>query len=111
MVSMAEDLGALPRACSLAVAGFGYLSPSLARMLGDHLSGTSKDRPSWFGLTAREVQILRLLADGQSPAEISSALHIRLRTVKYNLSTIYRKLGARGAVQAIVLAYKAGLVA
>jgi predicted ATPase/DNA-binding CsgD family transcriptional regulator/DNA-binding XRE family transcriptional regulator len=60
-------------------------------------------------LSARERQILRLLAAGQSNKEISRQLRLSVRTVERHISNIYAKLGARGKADAIAYALRAGV--
>jgi DNA-binding NarL/FixJ family response regulator len=61
-------------------------------------------------LTEREMQVLRLLVDGQSNPEIAGALHVTVRTVKYHLDNLYSKLGARSRTDAVAIAVRRGLV-
>ncbi len=62
-------------------------------------------------LSARELEVLRLLAEGRSNQEIAAALVLSVRTVENHLARLYAKIGARGRVEATTFAYRHGLVA
>jgi DNA-binding CsgD family transcriptional regulator len=61
------------------------------------------------GLTAREAEVLRLLAHGRTNREIAAELVISVHTVERHLATIYRKIGARNRTDATAFAHETGL--
>ena len=68
--------------------------------------------PAEFGLTARESEILGLLAAGMTDPEIAGALFISVRTVEHHVASLFRKLGvrSRSAATATAIAIATGLV-
>jgi LuxR family maltose regulon positive regulatory protein len=61
-------------------------------------------------LSAREIEVLQLIAAGRSNKDVAQRLCISVRTVKYHTTSIYSKLGVNGRAQAIVKAGEAGLL-
>lgn len=61
-------------------------------------------------LSARETEVLRLMASGANNREIADALHVSERTVKSHVSMIFSKLGVRDRAGAIILAFESGIV-
>lgn len=61
------------------------------------------------GVTARELDVLRLLAAGDSNAEIARGLGIAVHTVERHTANLYRKIGARGRADATVYALRRGI--
>jgi DNA-binding NarL/FixJ family response regulator len=93
--------------------GDALLAPSITRHLIEEFS--SRPRPDeadarLADLTAREVEVLRLVARGLSNGEIAKELFLADATVKTHVGHILRKLGLRDRVQAVVAAYESGLV-
>ncbi|MEQ8142700.1 response regulator transcription factor [Streptomyces sp. OP7] len=93
--------------------GAALLDPEVTRQLVGRYA--SRIRPSEDGarripLTPRELEVLRLIADGLSNSEIAAALVISQETVKTFVSRILSKLHLRDRVQAVVYAYRRGLV-
>jgi DNA-binding CsgD family transcriptional regulator len=61
-------------------------------------------------ITGRELDVLRLLAAGDSNAEIARRLSITVHTVERHVSNLYRKIGARGRADATAYALRQGIV-
>jgi DNA-binding NarL/FixJ family response regulator len=95
--------------------GEALLSPSVTRRLIDRVSVQpligGEDDPRLAELTPREREVLELIAQGLSNAEIAEALVVERTTVKTHVKRVLMKLGARDRVQAVILAYEWGLVA
>ena len=86
------------------------LAPALTRRLVDRYTGAPQPMsPALDALTARELDVLRLIARGLSNAEIARELFIGETTVKTHVARVLMKLGLRERVQAVVGAYESGL--
>jgi DNA-binding NarL/FixJ family response regulator len=92
-------------------AGDSLLSPSVTkRVIKQFVRIPRPDPPKELEeLTARELEIFRLIADGLSNGEIAQELYISETTVKTHITHILQKLNLRDRVQAVVLAYQTGL--
>jgi DNA-binding NarL/FixJ family response regulator len=106
----------LIRAVRVVAAGDALLAPAVTRRLLDSViprlaADTPGRRRALEGLTERETEVLRLVARGLSNAEIAERLFVSETTVKTHVSHLLSKLELRDRVQAVVLAYEAGLVA
>jgi len=62
------------------------------------------------GLTARECEVLKLMADGHNNAQIAVALFVSENTVKTHVSNIFTKLGCRDRAAAVLQAWKRRLI-
>ncbi len=95
-----------------AARGESMLHPRVASRVVEELRGARRDTPNLFtDLSDRELEVLRLIADGLSNAEIASKLVISEKTVKGHVSNILGKLHMMDRTQAAVLAWQEGLVA
>lgn len=106
-----EDLVSAIRSVA---AGDAVVSPKVTKRLLDRFiadeRAPTRDPRILEGLTAREREVLELLAGGRSNAEIAERLFLSEATVKTHVGRILTKLGLRDRVQAVVLAYETGLV-
>jgi DNA-binding NarL/FixJ family response regulator len=105
------DLVAAIRA---AVAGDALLAPSVTRRLIEAFARrpaeTTLSPSRLAALTARERDVLLLLARGRSNAEIARALFVSEATIKTHVGNLLSKLGLRDRVQAVIAAYETGVV-
>ena len=92
--------------------GNALLSPAITKRVIKQFARIPRPVPpkELNDLTAREQDILRLIATGLSNAEIGHQLYISETTVKTHVTHILQKLGLRDRVQAVVLAYQAGVI-
>jgi DNA-binding NarL/FixJ family response regulator/class 3 adenylate cyclase len=95
--------------------GEALLAPSITRRVIEEFmqrppEGTRPPPPELEELTAREAEVLKLVARGLSNAEIAKELVVSDTTVKTHVARILMKLGLRDRVQAVVLAYESGVV-
>ena len=87
-----------------------YIEPQLMPMLNENISlrETAKDRLN--DLTRREIDVLKLVAEGLFNKEIASRLNISERTVKNHVSNIFKKISVSDRTQAAVFAIKNNLI-
>jgi DNA-binding NarL/FixJ family response regulator len=95
----------------MVAAGDALLAPSITRRLIEEFAVSRPQTPEQVKeLTPREMEIFLLVAKGMSNAEIAAKLVIGETTVKTHVTRLLMKLGVRDRIQAVVLAYEAGLV-
>jgi DNA-binding NarL/FixJ family response regulator/class 3 adenylate cyclase len=102
-------------AVRVAAAGEALIAPRITRRLIADFARASRPAgdelpPALAELTAREIEVLRLVAQGLSNAEIADELVLGENTIKTHVGRVLGKLGLRDRVQAVVLAYETGLV-
>ncbi|MER6901361.1 helix-turn-helix transcriptional regulator, partial [Amycolatopsis sp. NPDC000740] len=88
-------------------------APAVTRRVIEGFAGTrppAQDVGRLSELTARELEVLRLIARGLSNADIAAQLVIAEQTAKTHVSRVLGKLGVRDRAQAVVLAYEAKFV-
>ena len=105
----------LVAAIEVVAGGDALLSPSVTRrVIAEFVKSAGPKPEAQFprlrDLTARELEVLTLIARGLSNAEIARTLFVSETTVKTHVARILMKLGLRDRVQAVVLAYEAGVV-
>ena len=100
-------------AIRVVAAGGSLFAPSVTRrLIGEFAQRAAPPGPvpALDGLTAREHDVLRLIARGLSNGELAAALVISEHTAKTHVSSILRKLDLRDRIQVVVLAYECGLI-
>jgi DNA-binding NarL/FixJ family response regulator len=93
--------------------GEALLSPSVTRRVIQEFAASRRHvprSPDLDRLTQRELEVLRLLAEGLSNAEIAARLYLSEATVKTHTSNLLAKLGLRDRVQAVIFAHRQGLI-
>ncbi|MGW2962339.1 response regulator [Streptomyces sp. NPDC001220] len=94
--------------------GDALLAPAITRRLVERFARVGADSAALHRdlgqLTPRELDVLRLLAQGLSNAELAARLHLSEATVKTHVSRVLGKLSLRDRAQAVVVAYETGLV-
>lgn len=98
-----EDIYAAVRAIA---AGRTILAPAVSRRVID-VAASARSTPQ---LSAREIEVLQLVARGMTNAQIGVALYVGESTIKTHLQHIFRKLGAPDRAAAVATAYATGLL-
>jgi len=109
--SSPEDLVIAVR---IAASGDSLVVPETMRRIVEQYATTGEEaarvRKDIGRLTAREQEVLRLVAQGLSNVEIADALFVSRETVKSHVTSVLTKLGVRDRTQAVIAAYESGFV-
>ncbi|MFD3588058.1 response regulator [Streptomyces sp. NPDC058683] len=98
-------------AVRLVAEGESLLFPASVRQLAARYGGADeRDALRWARLTEREAEVLRLMTQGLSNAEIAGRLVVGTETVKSHVGAVLAKLGTRDRTQAVIAAYESGFV-
>jgi DNA-binding NarL/FixJ family response regulator len=102
----------LVRAIRVVAAGEAMLAPAVTRRLIETFARSSgpESVAGVAALTGRECEVLKLVADGMSNAEVAERLVLSRATVKTHVANILEKLHARDRVQAAAIAHRSGLM-
>ncbi|MGV9666371.1 response regulator transcription factor [Nocardia niigatensis] len=102
----------LVKAVRVVAGGDALLSPSVTRRLVAEFASHAKPAPAaeFSELTDREREVMALVAEGLTNAEIADRLYMSPATARTHVSRILVKLGARDRTQLVVMAYESGLV-
>jgi DNA-binding NarL/FixJ family response regulator len=105
---LTKDAGAeeIERAIAAVLRGEAAIDPAVQHHLVDAVAATP-DLPD--GLTRREAEVLALIAEGLSNAEIAARLFVSQATVKSHVNHLFTKTGVRDRAQAVTYAYRHGL--
>ncbi|MCG3207991.1 MAG: Transcriptional regulatory protein DegU [Anaerolineae bacterium] len=101
-----DNIEVLLEVVRAAARGKSLLPPHIATRLVNRIAAPQPDS----GLTAREVEVLKLLAEGLRNKEIGEALHITERTVKNHVAKIITKLNVKSRTEAVSYAIKNKLI-
>lgn len=93
-------------AIRITATGDTLLFPTAIRRMASH----RQLKPASLNLTDREGEVLSLMSQGLSNAEIAAELYLGLETVKTHVGKILNKLGARDRTQAVIAAYESGFI-
>ncbi len=92
------------------MSGEKVMASAVANRVLEMLSGTTTPKEFYDGLTNREIEILKLLANGMANKQIAYRLKISEKTVRNHVSNTYEKLGIYDRSQAVLYAVRKGLV-
>ena len=104
------DSDELVRAIRVVHDGDRLLAPSLTCRLLDRFVATGHQQEAVAQLSSRETEVLLLVSDGKSNAEVARELHLSVSTIKTHIGHLLAKLDRRDRVGLVIAAYESGLV-
>lgn len=105
-----SQAGAIVSSVLAVVAGERVMASAVANRVLEMLTGATTPKEFYDGLTAREVEILKMLATGMANKQIAYKLGISEKTVRNHVSNMYEKLDIYDRAQAVLYAVRKGLV-
>ena len=105
-----SSAGAIISSIVAVMSGERVMASAVANRVLEMLTGTATPKEFYDGLTNREIEILKLLANGMANKQIAYRLKISEKTVRNHVSNMYEKLGIYDRSQAVLYAVKKGLV-
>ena len=108
-LSKDADAGEIGAGIATVARGETVLAPAVQSALASQIQRRA-DRDAAPALSAREAEVLRLIADGRSAPEIGAQLHLSTATVKGHLQSLYEKLGVSDRAAAVARAMRCGLL-
>jgi DNA-binding NarL/FixJ family response regulator len=87
-----------------------YITPAVAELLADQMTGTGGDRPPHEGLSERELQVFLRLAQGQTVGQMAEAMNLSVKTVSTYRTRVLDKLKLRSNSDLTYYALKNGLI-
>jgi len=104
------DARELGRAVHLAAEGSAVIHPNLTRQFLEEIRQLTRSEQNVASLSAREVEVLQMIAYGSTNRAVADALRISPQTVKTYLERIFTKLGVSDRTRAVAVALKHGIV-
>jgi len=105
-----SQASAIVSSIAAVMAGERVMASAVANRVLEMLTGTTTPKEFYDGLTVREIEILKLVANGMANKQIAFRLKISEKTVRNHVSNMYEKLGIYDRSQAVLYAVRKGLV-
>ena len=110
ILSRDSGMDEILEAITAAQAGLVLLDPAVTQNLAARIPTRAQLAPTLDDLTPREIEVLRMLAEGLGNREMASRLGISDHTVKFHISSILDKLGAATRTEAVTMGIRRGII-